>query len=145
MLVQIASDEWRRITVDPSKQAHECRARRVAVAEPKRGYEQHAQDGGSVECFRSQAFAGTEQLQPFLIESVETLRQELLNQRFLAAEVIIHCSKVGTGSGRDVAQRHGFVALFDKQPFRRVQQSLPRIGVAVSLGLDLAQVRYPWK
>jgi hypothetical protein len=46
-----------------------------------------------------------------------------VNQRFLAAEVIVDRCEIDLGTRGDLAQRHGLIAAFDKKRFCGVEDA----------------------
>jgi len=64
-----------------------------------------------------------EDAQPFLVELVEPTRQHRVNQRFLAAEMIVDGGEIHRCARRDLPHRHRLETMLDEQILGRIEDA----------------------
>jgi hypothetical protein len=70
----------------------------------------------------SRFFQAPQSFQPLLVHGRGFAHNQLIQKLFLGAKVVMDGRQIDPGSGCNVAQRNGLVALFAKQPFGRIQR-----------------------
>lgn len=112
------------VRISAAEQAQKSFAADARIArEPQRRNEHRAEHMLTGQTLAEHPVEAFEQLHPLLVEAVETARQHRVNQRLLAAEVIVDGREVDLGARSDLAQRHGLVSTIDEERLSRIQDA----------------------
>src|SRR5471032_2487625 len=126
---QEIANERRRIGVSAAEEAKQRRAAFLdAAGLLERRDEHRAEDVLAGELRTERGLEAFKQGQTVLVETVEATSEHRVDQRVLAAEVIVHGGQVCIGASGDEPHRHAFVTGVDEERFGGVEQA--SLGVA---------------